>query len=155
METLMHTCCAPCSVSCIRQLREEGIEPVSFPYFGGIETDGWTAAPAEEVLERNIPVRRLALADGGDALVATVYDLLLAQYGIDRGFGGDFVARQEGALGLLGSQGVLEMQGARAVGDLVPGDLGVKPVHVHRDAEHHRPAGQVAGRYRLASGGVP
>ena len=32
METLMHTCCAPCSVSCIRQLREEGIEPVSFWY---------------------------------------------------------------------------------------------------------------------------
>ena len=70
----------------------DGIEPVSFPYFGGIETDGWTAAPAEEVLERNIPVRRLALADGGDALVATVYDLLLAQYGVDRGFGGGNVA---------------------------------------------------------------
>ena len=32
METLMHTCCAPCSVSCIRQLREEGIEPVRFWY---------------------------------------------------------------------------------------------------------------------------
>ena len=24
METLMHTCCAPCSVSCIQQLRSEG-----------------------------------------------------------------------------------------------------------------------------------
>ncbi|KAG1171012.1 hypothetical protein G6F35_017135 [Rhizopus arrhizus] len=71
----------------------EGIEAVSFPYFGGIETDGWTAAPADEVLERNIPVRRLALADGGDTLVATVYDLLLAQYGVDRGFGGGNVAR--------------------------------------------------------------
>ena len=30
MKTLMHTCCAPCSVSCIRQLRSEGIEPVSY-----------------------------------------------------------------------------------------------------------------------------
>ena len=29
-KTLMHTCCAPCSVSCIRQLRSEGIEPVSY-----------------------------------------------------------------------------------------------------------------------------
>ena len=28
----MHTCCAPCSVSCIHQLRGEGIEPVSFWY---------------------------------------------------------------------------------------------------------------------------
>ncbi len=26
----MHTCCAPCSVSCIEQLRTEGIEPVSY-----------------------------------------------------------------------------------------------------------------------------
>ena len=25
MKTLMHTCCAPCSVSCIQQLRAEGI----------------------------------------------------------------------------------------------------------------------------------
>ena len=30
MKTLMHTCCAPCSVSCIQQLRAEGIEPVSY-----------------------------------------------------------------------------------------------------------------------------
>jgi len=29
---LMHTCCAPCSVSCIEQLRSEGIEPVSYWY---------------------------------------------------------------------------------------------------------------------------
>ncbi|HEL4266270.1 TPA: nitrate reductase subunit alpha [Stenotrophomonas maltophilia] len=70
----------------------EGIEAVSFPYFGGIESEGWTAAPADDVLERNIPVRRLALAEGGETLVATVYDLLLAQYGVDRGFGGGNVA---------------------------------------------------------------
>ena len=31
-KTLMHTCCAPCSVSCIQQLRREGIEPVSYWY---------------------------------------------------------------------------------------------------------------------------
>lgn len=30
MKTLLHTCCAPCSVSCVEQLRSEGIEPVSF-----------------------------------------------------------------------------------------------------------------------------
>ena len=29
-KTLMHTCCAPCSVACIHQLRSEGIEPVSY-----------------------------------------------------------------------------------------------------------------------------
>ena len=33
METvLMHTCCAPCSLSCIEPLRSEGIEPVAFWY---------------------------------------------------------------------------------------------------------------------------
>ena len=29
-KTLMHTCCAPCSVACIHQLRSEGIEPVAY-----------------------------------------------------------------------------------------------------------------------------
>lgn len=29
---LMHTCCAPCSMSCIEPLRSEGIEPVAFWY---------------------------------------------------------------------------------------------------------------------------
>ena len=31
-KTLMHVCCAPCSVSCITTLRAEGIEPVGFWY---------------------------------------------------------------------------------------------------------------------------
>ncbi|WP_315382709.1 nitrate reductase subunit alpha [Microvirgula aerodenitrificans] len=56
---------------------------VSFPYFG---------SEHEELLERNVPVRKLRLADGEEALVATVYDLMLANYGIDRGFGGGNVA---------------------------------------------------------------
>ena len=30
MKTLLHICCAPCSVACIKQLREEGIEPTGF-----------------------------------------------------------------------------------------------------------------------------
>ncbi|TAM00641.1 MAG: nitrate reductase subunit alpha, partial [Rhodanobacter sp.] len=70
----------------------DGIEAVSFPYFGGIEHDRWTASKFEDVLERNIPIRKLQLADGKEWAVATVYDLLLAQYGVDRGFGGGNVA---------------------------------------------------------------
>ena len=31
-KVLMHTCCAPCSLSCIDTLRAEGIEPVAFWY---------------------------------------------------------------------------------------------------------------------------
>ncbi|MCE7949518.1 MAG: nitrate reductase subunit alpha [Xanthomonadales bacterium PRO7] len=71
----------------------DGIAAVSFPYFGGIEHERWTAAKFDEVLERNIPVRHLKLADGKEWMVATVYDLLLAQYGVDRGFGGGNVAK--------------------------------------------------------------
>ncbi|MEO5560385.1 MAG: nitrate reductase subunit alpha [Dokdonella sp.] len=71
---------------------EQGIEAVSFPYFGGIEHEHWTSSKFEDVLERNIPVRKLQLADGKEWAVATVYDLLLAQYGVDRGFGGANVA---------------------------------------------------------------
>ena len=33
---LMHTCCAPCSLSCIDPLRAEGIEPVAFWYIPNI-----------------------------------------------------------------------------------------------------------------------
>ena len=32
MKLLLHICCAPCSVSCIKQLRAEGIEPTGFWY---------------------------------------------------------------------------------------------------------------------------
>ena len=32
MKTLMHTCCAPCSVYCVESLRSEDIEPVSYWY---------------------------------------------------------------------------------------------------------------------------
>ena len=70
----------------------DAIEAVSFPYFGGIENDYWTESKVDEVLERNIPIKRLQLADGQEWAVASVYDLLLAQYGVDRGFGGGNVA---------------------------------------------------------------
>ena len=31
-QVLLHCCCAPCSLSCIEPLRNEGIEPVGFWY---------------------------------------------------------------------------------------------------------------------------
>jgi len=71
----------------------DGIEAVSFPYFGGIENEYWTESKFDEVLERNIPVKRVQLADGKEWAIASVYDLLLAQYGVDRGFGGGNVAK--------------------------------------------------------------
>ena len=70
----------------------DSLEAVSFPYFGGIENEYWTESKFDEVLERNIPIKRLQLADGKEWAVASVYDLLLAQYGVDRGLGGGNVA---------------------------------------------------------------
>lgn len=65
--------------------------PVSFPYFGGNEHPYFTASEHPEVLVRNVPVRRVELADG-PAEVATVFDLMAANYGVDRGLGGEHVA---------------------------------------------------------------
>ncbi|MCJ7597864.1 MAG: nitrate reductase subunit alpha, partial [Methyloceanibacter sp.] len=65
---------------------------IAFPYFGNIAHEHFTATTHDSVLERNVPVKRVALADG-EALVATVYDLFLANYGVDRGFGGGNVAK--------------------------------------------------------------
>ena len=35
-KTLMHTCCAPCSVSCNQQLRAEGIERTEVDIFSWV-----------------------------------------------------------------------------------------------------------------------
>lgn len=62
---------------------------VAFPYFGGLShphvqhNDQGT-----QVLLRRVPVRRIDLAKGS-VYVATVFDLLCANYGIDRGLGGE------------------------------------------------------------------
>jgi nitrate reductase alpha subunit len=50
---------------------------VAFPYFGGIAHAHFRANPQQDVLERAVPAKRV-----GEHLVATVYDLLLAQYGV-------------------------------------------------------------------------
>ncbi|MDE2790736.1 MAG: nitrate reductase subunit alpha [Paracoccaceae bacterium] len=65
----------------------DAIVAVDFPYFGvGDDTE------APEVLTKNVPVRLLRLG-GEDVRVATVFDLLCAHYGLDRGFGGDWTTR--------------------------------------------------------------
>ena len=61
------------------------VATVAFPYFGGEQHEHFRHTDHDAVLFRKVPVRRLKLADGEEALVATVYDLLLAHYGLDRG----------------------------------------------------------------------
>ena len=62
--------------------------PVAFPYFGGVANEHFTANPFKDVLVRNVPARRLTIG-GREVRVATVFDLLAANYGIDRNLGGD------------------------------------------------------------------
>jgi nitrate reductase / nitrite oxidoreductase, alpha subunit len=71
---------------------EDGFEDVAFPYFGNIEHEHFKSDKHASVLERRIPVKKLATTEG-EMLVATVYDLFLANYGVDRGFGGENVAK--------------------------------------------------------------
>jgi nitrate reductase alpha subunit len=68
--------------------RRDSIAHVDFPYFGsGPQSPYFTSTDHGDVLRRNIPVKRLTLKDG-EALVATVHDLIVANYGVDRGLGG-------------------------------------------------------------------
>ncbi|MGE4045679.1 MAG: nitrate reductase subunit alpha [Acetobacteraceae bacterium] len=64
---------------------------VAFPYFGGTAPHDFTATDHPDVLTRNVPVRCLELKDG-KVPVATVFDLICANYGLDRGLGGNNVA---------------------------------------------------------------
>ncbi|MEJ2443166.1 MAG: nitrate reductase subunit alpha [Exilibacterium sp.] len=65
------------------------IVDVAFPYFGGQkhEYDYFSHTDHGPVQLRKVPVKRILLADGNEALVATVYDLTLANYGVDNGLG--------------------------------------------------------------------
>jgi nitrate reductase alpha subunit len=68
---------------------------VGFPYFGGIETRHFTNSPNSDVLVRTVPVQRIALDAGGgqrEVLVATVFDLQAANYGVARGLPGELAA---------------------------------------------------------------
>ncbi|PHP67702.1 nitrate reductase subunit alpha [Zhengella mangrovi] len=61
------------------------VASVAFPYFGNREHDHFQGTDHQSVLLRSVPARKLKLAEG-DTLVATVFDLFVANYGLDRGF---------------------------------------------------------------------
>ena len=67
------------------------IVSVAFPYFGGRAHEPFTSTSHPEILERNIPVKRVQTGNN-QVVVATVFDLFCANYGLDRGFGGENVA---------------------------------------------------------------
>jgi nitrate reductase alpha subunit len=65
----------------------DGTAEVAFPYFGARASAFFNPTEHEEVMTRRVPACRITLADGSERLVATVYDLFLANYGVERGFG--------------------------------------------------------------------
>jgi nitrate reductase / nitrite oxidoreductase, alpha subunit len=68
--------------------RRHDVVPVVFPYFGGRPHAHFPENDqGSDILLRNVPARRVNVADG-ETLVATVFDLLCANYGLDRGLGG-------------------------------------------------------------------
>ena len=75
----------------LSQIERGTTEEVAFPYFGGAATNGFTATEHPEIVTRVVPTRALTLKDG-ETPVATVFDLLCANYGLDRGLGGGSVA---------------------------------------------------------------
>jgi len=67
--------------------RHDDVLPVAFPYFGGTRHEHFPANDqGSDVLVRKVPVKTLRTVDG-DVPVATVFDLLCANYGVDRGLG--------------------------------------------------------------------
>src|SRR5690554_6539177 len=70
----------------------DSVARVAFPYFGGIEHEhfehvkGKGVGAADDLLFHNLPVKQLKKADGSEMLAVTVFDLMCANYGIDRGF---------------------------------------------------------------------
>jgi nitrate reductase alpha subunit len=79
---------------------EYQVGEVAFPYFGGIDTPNFHAnkqvSAVDDVLVRKVPVRRIKLGKAGEeryALVATVFDLTVANYGVARGLDGETAAK--------------------------------------------------------------
>lgn len=75
--------------------RRDDVVSVAFPYFGGRVHEHFPENDqGGDVLLRSVPIRRVKLADG-EAHVATVFDLLCANYGLDRKLGGACAASFE------------------------------------------------------------
>ena len=58
--------------------RADEVVNVGFTYFGG---------EFDDMIYRKVPAKRIPLANGETALVATVFDLMAASYGVDNGLG--------------------------------------------------------------------
>jgi len=78
-------------LSLVLDENHDDVVGVDFPYFGGEATGHFVKCEHPDVLRRNVPVKKIKLANG-EAYVATVFDLFCANYGLDRGLGGEWVS---------------------------------------------------------------
>ncbi|QIQ21689.1 nitrate reductase subunit alpha [Zophobihabitans entericus] len=63
----------------------DSVVDVGLPYFGGEEQQYFDSVKLDDVLYRKLPAKTVQLADGTEALVTSVYDLIMANYGVERG----------------------------------------------------------------------
>jgi len=84
-------------LSLIDAADHDEVVTVDFPYFGGQAAHDFVVDARSEVLSRKIPAKRITLANGDEALVTTVFDLFCANYSLDRGLGGEHVAKDYNA----------------------------------------------------------
>ena len=73
--------------------KHDDVVSVAFPYFGNLENEQpiFQHTDHESILHRNIPVRNIQTTQG-NIKVATVFDLMVANYGVDQGLGGEGLA---------------------------------------------------------------
>lgn len=65
--------------------QRDDVLDVAFAYFGGLENPHFRHVKQDAILVHKLSVKFLRLADGSRVPVTTVYDLTLANYGVDRG----------------------------------------------------------------------
>ncbi|MDR1390060.1 MAG: epoxyqueuosine reductase QueH [Treponema sp.] len=80
MKLLLHVCCAPCSVSCIASLRDEGIEPALFWYNPNIH-------PFGEYKKRRDTLLSYAASRGLEVIIKDQYGLrtFLSAFSAEKG----------------------------------------------------------------------
>jgi nitrate reductase alpha subunit len=76
-------------LSFIQEEDRDDIAEVNFPYFGGQATENFVKCEHPDVLTHNIPVKRIK-SGKKEIVVATMFDLFCASYGLDRGLGGEW-----------------------------------------------------------------
>lgn len=73
--------------------KHDEVVDVAFPYFGGVQNDYFKGNELKDILIHKLPARSVSLAEGKDGLLVSVYDLMMASYGISRGLGDDDSAK--------------------------------------------------------------